>query len=280
LQITATQRTSHGLSFVASYTFSHTLDEVSNSLFGFQPQDSTHPGLEYGNSDFDIRHRFTFTVTYGLPGIKSFGQLLQGWNVTSIVTLQGGQPWYAADFGDDISLTGGFNDRWDFFGDPADFSSGPNPVTFFPGTSNRACAAKAAALDGGNPAMPFTSQLIAFGCYAKGSSIMIPPPLGTFGTLGRNVFRGSGFYNWDASIFKDWKFGERLTAQFRAEFFNVLNHPLFANPYGSANGFGLNDASSSNTFGCGCATPDVAGSNPVLGSGGNRAIQFGLKLIF
>jgi outer membrane receptor protein involved in Fe transport len=280
LQVSATARTFHGLSFVAGYTYSHAVDDASNDTFAPQAQDSTHPGLEYGNSDYDIRHRFTFSMNYALPGIKSFGQLLQGWNVTSIVTLQGGQPWYTADFGDDISGTGELNDRWDYFGNPADFTSGPNPIPFFGGTSGPACAAKALALDGGTRG-PFTAALGALGCYAKGNSVMIPPAFGTFGTLGRNVFRASGFYNWDASIFKDFKFAERVTAQFRAEFFNVLNHPLFANPYGGTNGFALNDASFLGPpFGCGCATPDVAGSNPVLGSGGNRAIQFGLKLIF
>jgi len=109
---------------------------------------------------------------------------------------------------------------------------------------------------------------------------MIPPPLGTFGTMGRNLFRDSGFRNWDFSVTKNWKFGERLTTQFRAEFFNVLNHPNFANPFGGQNGYAHNDPSSSSTFGCGCATPDSAASNPVIGSGGSRALQFGLKLLF
>ena len=61
----------------------------------------------------------------------------------------------------------------------------------------------------------------------------MPPAIGTFGTTGRNVFRDSGFRNWDVSVFKTFVFKERLTAQFRAEFFNVLNHPNFANPYSS-----------------------------------------------
>jgi len=78
---------------------------------------------------------------------------------------------------------------------------------------------------------------------------------------------------------KNWKFGERLNTQFRAEFFNILNHPNFANPYGGQNGFGLNDPSAQ-PFGCGCVTPDVAAANPVIGSGGSRAIQLGLKLLF
>ena len=78
-------------------------------------------------------------------------------------------------------------------------------------------------------------------------------------------------------------FKERLTAQFRAEFFNVLNHPNFANPYTSISRNGVGgpaDPSQPGQFGCGCVTPDVAATDPVLGSGGARDMQLGLKLIF
>jgi hypothetical protein len=98
--------------------------------------------------------------------------------------------------------------------------------------------------------------------------------------MARNPFRDPGFRDWDLSITKSFVFKERLTAQFRAELFNVLNHPNFANPYGGSNGFNENDPSSPSNFGCGCATPDQAAGNPVLGTGGNRAIQLGLKLLF
>jgi hypothetical protein len=108
---------------------------------------------------------------------------------------------------------------------------------------------------------------------------MLPPALGTFGTVGRNEFRDTGFRNWDFSVAKMWKFGERFSAQFRAEFFNILNHPNLANPFGGQNGWAHNDPSTQ-SFGCACATPDVAASNPVIGSGGSRAIQLGLKLGF
>jgi hypothetical protein len=94
--------------------------------------------------------------------------------------------------------------------------------------------------------------------------------------MGRNIFRDAGFRNMDLSVFKNWTVKERLTAQFRAEFFNVLNHTILANP-GPAGTSGI--ASTSN-FGCSCVTPDQAATNPILGSGGARAIQLGLKLIF
>src|SRR5713101_5378482 len=99
--------------------------------------------------------------------------------------------------------------------------------------------------------------------------------------MGRNIFRDSGFKNVDFSVFKDFKFKERVNAQFRVELFNVFNHPLNANPYGSSNGSGLgNDMSSPNTFGGGGATPDVAAGNPIVGSGSSCVMQIGFKLMF
>jgi hypothetical protein len=87
------------------------------------------------------------------------------------------------------------------------------------------------------------------------------------------------YYNVDLSVSKDWKIKERLTAQFRVEFFNALNRADFAVPAANASGGGV-DPGAASQFGCACNTPDVQGNNPVLGSGGPRHIQFGLKLLF
>ena len=288
LQATLTSRNFHGLSMVAGYTYSHSLDDVgANWDFGAGyglPQDSFNPGREYASSDFDIRHRLTLSMTYAIPGKKGFAQTLEGWEVNSIVTLSSPQPWGPIDLGSDISGSGPLPvsppasgpDRWDFFGNPSDFKSGPSPIPYFAGgdpAMPAACISNAAAVGA-------TASLNALGCFAKGKSVMIPPPAGTFGTMGRNLFPDSGFRNWDFSVAKRWKLGERFSAQFRAEFFNLLNHPNFANPYGGQNGFGNNDPSVGLGFGCGCATPDVAAANPVIGSGGSRAIQLGLKFLF
>jgi hypothetical protein len=279
LQTTLTERTSHGLSFTAGYTYSHALDDDSYNISPFLPQDSTHPEREYASSDFDLRHRFTFSVTYALPGMKSPAQLLQGWSVNSIVTWQTGEPWEADDFSDNLSGTGEFADRWDFSGNPKDFTSGPAPIPYYTGATLAAFPTPCQNASNANPG----NSMLALGCYAQGNSAMIPPAPGTFGTMGRNIFRDSGLSNVDLSITKQWRYQERLTAQFRAEFFNIFNHPNFANPYGASNAYGIGsfaDPSQPGQFGCGCATPDQAAGNPVLGSGGNRAMQLGLKLIF
>jgi outer membrane receptor protein involved in Fe transport len=285
LQTTFTGRNFHGLTFLAAYTFSHALDDSSEDWNQYLPQNSKAPNLQYGNSDWDIRHRFTLSLTYDIPGPKSPGHILDGWQVNSIVSLQSGAPWVIADTVDDISGTGEFQDRWDFIGNPADFKSqGTTPLPYFAGASNPSCVNAAQVIDGGGGSGgPTSASLTSFGCYAKGKSLLIPPALGTFGTMGRNIFRDGGFRNWDLSFSKSWKFHERLKSQFRAEFFNVLNHPNFANPYGGPSDYGAganDDPSDPNLFGCGCATPDVAAANPVLGTGGSRAIQLGLKLLF
>jgi hypothetical protein len=293
LQMTLTQRTSHGLSFVAAYTRSHAGDDSSANWQGGVPLDSNNPQKEFASSDFDVSQRFTLAVTYALPGRKSQGQLLEGWQLSSIVTLQSGFPWAPQDANNDFSKTSKSNnpqstgERWDFFGNPKDFTSGPNPIPCFGDklcgnqtTVPQACITAAASLGPDAVAQLGSDSNEVGGCFMQGGSVLIPPANGTYGTAGRNIFRDSGLLDWDMSVTKDFKFRERLTAQFRAEFFNVLNHPNFANPYGGPNGYLNNDPSGGVGMGCGCVTPDVAGQNPVLGSGGSRAIQLGLKFIF
>jgi hypothetical protein len=291
LQTTLTARNYHGLSAIVGYTYSHSLDDAgANWHFGYGvglPQDSYHLNREYASSDFDIRHRLTVSLTYALPGKKGVGQMLEGWSVNSIVSLYSAQPWGVIDLGSDVSGSGPLPvsppanspNRWNFYGKPSDFKSSSAGIPQFgPGNLDPACTAKALALDGGTPGAA-TAALNLFGCYKQGNSMLLPPALGTFGTMGRNLFRDTGFRNVDFSVNKSFRFGERANLQFRAEFFNIFNHPNLANPYGGQNGFGLNDPTAG-SFGCGCATPDTAAANPVVGSGGSRAVQLGLKMLF
>lgn len=239
LQMTLTQRSWKGFNYVMGYTWAHSIDFTSLHRAS-QPQDSGRPDLERGSSDLDIRHRFTLALTYDLPEIKTFWHLLGGWQMNSIITLQTGTPFSGVDFENDTSLTGEFSDRWNLIGNPdsiPNFSpSGPIPV----------------------------------------DRVLQQPQFGQFGNAGRNIFRGPSFRNWDFSLVKTWKATERVSVQLRAEFFNVLNHPNFANPAILFN----NDLGFLDTFGLSSATPDVAGANPVIGSGGPRNIQLGLKIRF
>jgi hypothetical protein len=125
------------------------------------------------------------------------------------------------------------------------------------------------------------ASLTNLGCYAMGSSILVPPAFGSYGTMGPRIFRSMPYYNWDLSVSKNWRFRERLNAQFRAEFFNVLNHANISNPFGGPGGDNTyTNPSSAPSFGLRPETPDVTSSNTLLGSGGPRSMQLGLKLIF
>jgi hypothetical protein len=296
LQTTLTKRLSHGLSFTAGYTYGHGLDNGSLSRFGNLPQNSLNPGAEYASSDYDVRHRFTLTASYEIPGPKGYGQLLKGWKLNSIVNLQSAQPWLVGDTANDFSGTGELADRWNFFGNPNDFTSGSSSIPWCDLSSGTPNCTSLSGISGLVTTLPASlaakckavstdpGTLAAGGCFvsANGRSAMVPPKNGTYGTMGRNIFRDSGFRNVDFSIFKNFTLKERYTAQFRWELFNVFNHPLIANPYGAANGWGggVDPGGSPATFGCGCATPDVAAGNPLVGSGSSRVMQLGLKFTF
>jgi hypothetical protein len=297
LQVTLNARNYHGLSMVTGYTYGHALDDVgANWDFGYGsglPQDAHNLAAEYGNSDFDVRHRLTISLTYAIPGRKGAGQMLEGWEINTITTLQSAQHWGPMDEGTDAAGLGALPVsppantpiRWSFYGKTSDFKGGKGVgIPYYSGASNSACTTQALAVDGGS-AGAATAALNLFGCYAQGSSVMLPPPLGQAGNMHRNMFPDTGFRNFDFSLGKNFHFGESMRLQFRAEFFNIFNHPNFANPYGGQNGFGLNDPSAPGppgapTFGCGCATPDIAAANPAIGSGGPRSIQLGAKFIF
>jgi carboxypeptidase family protein len=315
LQATLTERATHGLNFTAGYTYGHGLDNGSLNRFGANLQDSTRPDLEYGNSDFDIRHRFTLTASYAIPGKKGFGQLLEGWKLNTILTVQSSQPWSIYDTQNAFSMgnaagardvsEGEITDRWDFFGNPKDFQVSSSSIPFCSGFQPDFLTSGGTDLKGvtcsttsgiSTLSTPLPSSLASAckvapdintltaghsGCFVEGNSVLVPPTLGTFGNMGRNTFRDLGFKNLDFSIFKDFKFKERFGAEFRFEVFNIFNTVNLANPYGaSTNGNLGDDPSKGTSFGCGCATPDVSAGNPLIGSGSNRVMQLGLKLSF
>jgi hypothetical protein len=241
----------------------------------------------YGNSDNDIRHRFTFSPTYLIPGMKSPGQMLQGWSVSGVLTMQGGQPWSPVDQTNDILGTGEVNNSidagmqtWNYTGPRSAFTAGPTPIPYLTGPAAlSACSGAAQAPYAGNAQLQqlALASLTNLGCYQQGGGILTPPAYGTIGNAGRNIFLNPAYYNVDLSVAKDWKFKERFGVQFRVEFFNLFNRADFLVPSLPASGV---DPSANAQFGCGCATADVQGNNPVLGSGGPRHIQFGLKLSF
>jgi len=293
LQISVRERASHGLTFLASYTHDRALDFSNGGGWaGPYSQDAYDVSHDYGPGGLDVKNRFTFQTSYNLPGRKSPGQLLEGWTVNGVVLLQGGIPWYPQDTTSDIQGTGEYADSnsaaaqyWNYSGPAAAFTSHPSNIPCFgnlagctPYVSNtppQACVTAAEAPYNGNAqlqALALTA-LTNLGCYVQGAGILTPPAYGTFGNAFRGIFHAPPFYNVDFSVFKDWRFRERLTAQFRAEVFNLFNRVDVAVP-------NVIDPEKGLGFGCSCQTIDAAGGDTVFGAGGARTIQLGLKFIF
>ncbi len=301
LQMTLTGRNYHGLSFTAGYTYSHALGMASDqgTSANFPAPTNSYGNLHqqlYANTDFDIRHRFTLSINYSIPGRKGFGQMLEGWGVNSIIIVTSGLPWGLSDQTDDFSGTNvagtagqNFGEQWNFFGNPSDFTpvhgwtdtnggwqNGGGGLPFFPGTSDPQCAAKALALDGGAPQGLNQASLANLGCYRVGNSMLLPPAFGSYGTTTANFLRDTGFKNVNFSVTKVFTIKEHLKAEARVEIFNLFNHPDWSNPSGGPGG-AIQDPSSQ-PFGFVGLTPDSYSSNPQLGSGGARGMQLGLKL--
>lgn len=311
LQVTFTKRYSNGLYLLAGYTYAHAIDTSTSNTAGV-PQNSLDYNAERGNADFDIRNRFTLSLAYDIPSRKAPLQLLSGWQIASIVTLEGSEPYTLGDFSDDISLTGELADRWNISGppgnihwspttplpfiDPSQFSTalidpvnGIYKVTGGKTPAAQQCFQDAMAAGGQSAADQLVGDTLqtafAFdsgfsstgsgGCYVSGNTVLTPPAPTTFGNMGRNIFRGPAFREWDFSLSKMWRINERLQLQLRGEFFNILNHPNF-------DVFSMNtDLSEPSAAGTAIFTPDLGvASNPVLGTGGSRHIQLGAKFIF
>jgi hypothetical protein len=140
LQATLTQRVTHGLQYTVGYTFAHALDESSGIS---QSQNSNlmntqNPLLDYGRAGFDARHHFTITATYDIPGYKTKGQMLEGWQVNVALTMLSGLPWDPIDSTDDLSGTGINEDRWNILGNGNNITSGtaaPIPCYAVPGSA-------------------------------------------------------------------------------------------------------------------------------------------------
>ena len=276
LQVTFTQKPMHGLDFVAGYTWAKALDDYSGNR-SFAWENAYDPLLEWGPANSDIRHRLTLAMTYSVPHAQRWDALLGGWQFSNIVNLETGEPQDYYDGSDYFSATESGNDRWNLYGDPGTFKWGFSGLPFYPAsvdsggnqTGDPRCLSIAAA-QGSLDTLNY-----AGGCFiSKQGAILIPPAWGQFGTLHRNSLRGPGYANWDVSLGKKFKMSERVDLQLRLEFFNILNHPNFAGvDHDLSDGF-------LGTVGIPIYTPDVAASNPVVGSGGSRHIQYGAKIIF
>jgi hypothetical protein len=241
LQVRFQQRLDFGLSLLGSYTWSKSIDDAS-SFFSSAgdpnfPQNSHDPGAERGLSNFDIRHRFSLGYGYELPFGKGrallggggvLSTIVTGWQTFGIVTFASGRPFTVALLPEIDNSNTGF--------ESLGFGANQRP--------NRVAS--------GQLSRPTPDQ------WFNTSAFQIAPR-GSFGDSGRNILEGPGFQNVNFSLMKTTKLKEGLDLQFRAEAFNLLNHPNFDLP---------DNFLGSPTFG-----RIVSAESP-------RHIQFGLKLLF
>ena len=225
-QITLQKRFAHGLTILANYTWSRTLDDtpagsgvVAAAQGGQSQLPWNFPGRhndDYGPSDYDHPQRVVVSYVWDLPKLNGHNALLRytlgGWQWTGIVSAMSGGP-FTVFAGKDQSQTGLGEDRANF--------TGINPY------GGNACGISAPCVNYLNPA--------AFSL----------PAIGTFGNIGKGSLRGPNYVDVDSGVFKEFPFAaERARLQFRAEFFNVFNRVNFNNPANSttpsfsAGGFG------------------------------------------
>ena len=274
LQTSFQTRNWRGWTQQINYTWSHSIDDASDGQDfvpnASMPQDSQNASGNRGNSNFDTRHKFLWSANYAFPNCERCGEWLgNGWQVSSVLTLQSGRPFHVNyNFLDDYDGSGTFFGRPDVTGAPSYNSDDPRrfldlSVFTVPCTLNPAGAgfAQDCTFTGGVNSMHF-------------------------GSLGRNSLRGPGFGNWDFSIIKDTKLTERLKLHARVDFFNFTNHPNFSNPwlptfFADAAPNGINPATGASIgFLPITATVDTGLGNPILGGGGPRSVQFAVRLVF
>lgn len=224
------QRFTRGFTTLTSYTWSKSIDDASGFFTSAGdpnfPQNSYNLRAERGLSNFDMRHRLSVSYVYDLPFRGPW--YARGWQTNGVWTFASGRPFTVVLLSDDdnsntgrSSLGFGANDRPNVVHDPK--LSNPNPDSWFDTTA------------------------------------FVRPPRGTFGNSGRNIVQGPGLQTFNVSLVKNTSITERLTVQFRAEAFNVLNRANYDQP--------------DNVFG----SPSFGA---VLSSGQPRRLQFGLKLLF
>jgi hypothetical protein len=226
MQIGVTKRTNKGLTLLSNFVWSKTIDNTSSAAEGNAgPPNPFNFQSARGLADFDQKFRLNLSAVYDFPKVNVHGVgnvLLNNWSLHMITSLYSGLPFTVVS-GTDRSLSGVGNDYADLIGNPAR-TVGSNTI----------------------------SQWFNTAAFA-------PAALGTFGTSGRNILRGPGYFDIDASLFKEFIFTERWRLQFRAETFNLQNRANFQNPTASV---------SSGTFGRITAAYDP------------RVMQFALKLFF
>jgi hypothetical protein len=241
----------HGLTSQVAYTWAHSLDEISQ-IYLYNPENSLCLKCDYGNSDFDVRNTATTYVTYSLPAFARGPKLLtNGWQLNSLLSFHGGQPFTIYSSATGSSGTGENAER-------ANRVRGANP----------------------NAGISKTVQGDSTsGYFVNWTPTSYTPSLpGQFGDSHRNDLHGPGYSDVDFSVFKNTRIGERINTQFRVEMFNLFHRLNLAQP---GDGFCTDTGNGANLTSCAIAT--TIGANygaPGIGAGEPFNTQLALKIIF
>jgi hypothetical protein len=230
LQVSGEKRMSHGLTILANYTFSKSMDDLpfGEGVSGFDTGYSTLPltdanrhRFDYGPSSFDHTHVFSGSYVWQLPSLQHANRLMRhvlgDWQLGGIVSAATGRPITVLQ-GTEISGTGIGNDRGTYC-----TGNGAAGDTCQPGISaygNNSCAGVTATCVSWLNAAAFEPTKVG---GANNATIF-----GTFGDIGKNALRLPGTFNWDMQLSKYINFTERWKLQLRVEYFNIFNHPNFA----------------------------------------------------
>jgi hypothetical protein len=204
------QRLTHGLQMLASYTWSHTLDVTTDSNGGGTPLIPYNWKDDYGNSNWDIRHRFVASFVYDIPFFAVSNPVLKGiftkWQGNGIVTIQSGLP-FNVSTGTDTANTGSSGTyRPDLLHTPTDDCGRGHLVGCIDATA-----------------------------FTVNDLYPITPTNYAYGTAGRNLLHGPGAQTVNFSLFKNFPIKERLKFQLRFESFALFNHTNFGNPSATIN---------------------------------------------
>jgi hypothetical protein len=247
-----------------NYTYSHSLDNASNDVIAGLSNTVISATNDYASSDFDVRRSFSGALTFAVPSVGTSGPLAvltRGWSLDTVVVARTGFP-----FNPEVSAPSSLGAN---FIRP-DLVPG-QPFYLFGAT----CAQVFGPVSQGGNGVLQAGQVCPGGMGLNPAAFdsATPKAENRQGTLGRNAIPGFGLTQVDLSIGRKFALTERLNVQFRADAFNLLNHPNFTNPGGGLSSpFSLLSQSTLNV--------GLGGLNPIFQQGGPRSLQLSLRLAF
>ncbi len=256
LQLQYRRPLSARLQALFNYTWSHSLDNASNDVFAGLSSTVISAASDYASSDFDVRQSFSGAITYAIPAVSRSGPLAlvsKDWSVDTVIVARSGFPLNAFLLFESVDPAGQVLTRPDRVPGQPVWVSAPTA----PGGKML------------NSTMDPVTGAITGGAFSVPATIRQ-------GTEGRNDIAGFGLTQVDLSVGRKFPFTERVNLQFRADAFNILNHPNFANPLGYFE-LGSSYLQSPSMLN---GTSGLGGLNPLFQEGGPRSLQLSLRLTF